>query len=50
MALSTIEAEYITDSDASREVVWLWKLLGGLFGEVLEEIVIHCDNQSRVKL
>ena len=30
--------------------MWLWKLLVGLFGEVLETTVIYCDNQSCVKL
>ena len=31
VALSTVEVEYIAASDASREAVWLWKLLAGLF-------------------
>lgn len=30
--------------------MWLRKLLVGLLGEVLEVTVIHCDNQSCVKL
>jgi hypothetical protein len=49
-AQSTAEAEYIEASNASREVVWLRKLLFGLFQERLETIVIHCDNQSCLKL
>ena len=50
MALSTVEAEYHAASDASREAVWLLKLFAGLFDQMLEMIVIYCDNQSYVKL
>lgn len=50
MALSTIEAEYIAVCVASQEAVWLRKLLARLFGQSLEPTVIHCDNQSCVKL
>ena len=50
MALSIAEAEYITVSDASKEAIRLRKLLAGLFGDVLETTIIHCDHQSCVKL
>ena len=50
IAQSTTEVEYITASNASREAVWLRKLLSGLFQERLETTVIHCDNQSCLKL
>jgi hypothetical protein len=50
VALSTAEAEYIALSVAVREAVWLRKLLADLFGHVLDSTVIHCDNQSCVKL
>lgn len=30
--------------------MWLRKLLVGLFGQSLEPTIVHCDNQSRVKL
>ena len=50
MELSTAEAKYTTTSDASKESIWIHKLLVGLFGEMLETTVIHCDNQSYVKL
>jgi hypothetical protein len=43
IAQSAAEAEYIATSNASREVVWLRKLLSGLFQERLETTVIHCD-------
>ena len=50
MAPSTAEAEYIAASDASHEAVWLRKLLAGLFDLELEPTLIHCDNQSYVRL
>ena len=37
-------------SDASQEAVWLRKLLFGLFDFSLEPVVIHCDNQSCIKI
>ena len=50
VALSTVEAEYISTSDASREAIWLRKLLSDLFDSSLEPVVIHCDNQSCIKI
>jgi hypothetical protein len=50
MALSTAEAEYITTTVASCEAVWLWKLLAGIFDLELEPTLIHCYNQSCVRL
>jgi hypothetical protein len=49
VALSTIEAEYIVASVASREEMWLRKLLAGLFDLELEPTLIYFDNQSCVK-
>jgi hypothetical protein len=46
----TTEDEYIIASDASKEVVWLRKLVFGLFGDNIETMVVHCDNQSCIKL
>ena len=50
IAQSTAEAEYIAASDASKEAVWLRKLISGLFDDKMEATVIHCDNQSCIKL
>jgi hypothetical protein len=50
VALSTVEAEYIALSVAVREAVWLRKLLADLFDHEMDSTVIHCDNQSSVKL
>jgi hypothetical protein len=50
VALSTTEAEYIALSVAVHEAVWLRKLLTDLFDHEMDPIIIHCDNQSCVKL
>jgi hypothetical protein len=50
VALSIVEAEYIAASVTSREAVWLQKLLARLFDQELETTLIHCDNQSCVKI
>jgi hypothetical protein len=50
MALSTVEAVYIALYVAVCEVVWLQKLLADLFGHEMDSTVIHCDNQSYMKL
>jgi len=50
VALSSAEAEYIAASMATCEAIWLRKLLVALFGQKVETTVIHCDNQSCIKL
>jgi hypothetical protein len=50
MAQSTVEAEYIAVNNASKEVIWLRKILSELFQERLETTVIHSDNHSFFKL
>jgi hypothetical protein len=50
IAHSTVEAEYLAASAASRESVWLRKLLLELFSVELERTVIHCDNHSYIKI
>ena len=47
VSLSTTEAEYIATCMATREVVWIQKLL---VGQSLEPTVIHYDNQSCVNM
>jgi hypothetical protein len=49
VALSITEVEYIALSVAVHEVVWLHKLMTDLFDHEIDPI-IHCDNQSCVKL
>jgi hypothetical protein len=50
VVLSIAEEEYIALSVAICKAVWLHKILADLFGHVLDSTVIHCDNQSCVKL
>jgi hypothetical protein len=50
VALSTTEAEYIALCVAVYEAIWLHKLLAELFGHDMDSTVIHCNNQSCVKL
>ena len=50
MALSTAEAKYIALCVAVHEAVWLRKLLADLFDHEMDSTIIHCDNQSCVKL
>ena len=46
VALSTTEAEYIAASDATREAVWLSRLLSSVGVEHVEPIRINMDNQG----
>jgi hypothetical protein len=50
VALSTAEAEDIDLSVVVYEAVWLCKLLTNLFDHEMDPTIIHCDNQSCVKL
>jgi hypothetical protein len=50
VALSSAEAKYMAASLESCEAIWICKLLVGLFGQELESTVIHCNNQSCIKI
>jgi hypothetical protein len=50
VVLSTTEAEYMAACLACTEVVWLRKILSGLFDIELDATSICCDNQSCIKL
>jgi hypothetical protein len=50
VALSTAEAEYIALCVAVCEALWLRKLLADLFGNERDSTIIHCNNQSCLKL
>jgi hypothetical protein len=50
LALSTVEAEYISLSVVVHEAVWLRKIPTDLFNHEMDPTTIHCDNQSCVKL
>ena len=48
--LSTVEVDYIVAFMASCAEVWLRKLFGELFEQVLDTTVIYCDNKSGINL
>ena len=48
--LSSAEAKYMAASQAACEAIWMRKILVGLFGPDLDPTMIHCDNQSCIKL
>lgn len=52
VALSTMEAEYMALSDATKEIVYIRDLLKHIRHESIlsEPTVIYCDNQSAIKL
>ena len=37
-------------SSATREAIWIRKLLVGLFCQITKPSMIHCDNQSYVQM
>lgn len=50
VAISTMEAEYMSASEAVRELVWLKRLLGELLMEKLDVPQFFMDNESAIKL
>jgi len=55
VALSTLEAEYIACSHATRESLWLRRMMkeaaGGMAVKIVDGLVpIGCDNQGAIKL
>jgi hypothetical protein len=50
VALSSVEEEYMEAIQSTCEAIWMRKILVGLFGSHLDPTVIHCDNQSCIKL
>ena len=50
VALSTIEAEYISLCVEVHHGVSLFNILADLFGHEMDSTIIHCDNKSFVKL
>jgi hypothetical protein len=50
VALSTVEAEYMATSNATREAIWLWTLLEDFGFTQAEAMTIHADNQGCIAL
>jgi hypothetical protein len=51
IVLSTAEAEYIATTHAAKEGIWLRKLIGELFDDVvITPLTLYCDNQAAITL
>jgi hypothetical protein len=50
VSLSTTEVEHIAACEACTEEIWLRKLISNLFDQIPESTIIHCDNQSCIRL
>ena len=50
VALSSMEAEYMSASEAAKEVAWLEKLSSDLKEESSEPPALHCDNAGAIDL
>jgi hypothetical protein len=50
VALSIAKVDYIALNLEVHEAVWLPKILTDLFDHEMDSTIIHCDNQSCVKL
>jgi len=48
--VSTLEAEFIACSEASREAKWLLQLQKDIHGKDLPLLPINCDNQGALTL
>jgi hypothetical protein len=50
VALSTTKEEYIATCEECTKAIWMRKLISDLFDQVLDSTIIHCDNQSCIRL
>lgn len=50
VAQSTTEAELVSLNEASKEAVWIKRLLEELNGSSIGPVEIRCDNQSTIRL
>lgn len=50
VSLSTTEAEYKAAAMAAQECTWLMQLLKDLYQSTDEPVLLHCDNQSTIRL
>ena len=50
ITLSTMEAEYIGATHATKELIWFCCLIGEIFRPLLNPTILHLDNQSVITL
>ena len=50
IAVSTTKAKYVAASMASRELVWLRRLIQSFQQDLTSPTLLYCDNQSAISL
>lgn len=50
VSISTMEAEYIAASEASKELIWIRRLLCEILANELDVPIFYMDNQSAIRL
>ena len=50
VALSSCEAEFMTATEASKQAIWLKDLLGEVYGQSSDKVVLRIDNKSAIAL
>ena len=50
VTLSTAESEYVTATHATKEALWLRRLIGEIFRPLVHPTVLYGDNQSAIAL
>ena len=50
VALSSTEAEYIAQTHAAKELIWLRTFLGEVSSKFTQPTTLHCDNQGAIAL
>ena len=48
--LSTMEAEYISATNATKEIYWIWVLLSKIACPLAASTILYNDNQSMIVL
>ncbi len=46
ITLSTAEAEYVAAMHATKECIWLQRLIGEIFPCLITKTTLFCDNQA----
>ena len=50
ISLSSTEAEYVAQTHAAKEAIWLRKFISEIQGSGEKQLTIHCDNQGAIAL
>ena len=50
IALSSTESEYIAQTHAAKEALWLRNFIDEIWGQQNKPVELHCDNQGAIAL